>query len=170
MKKLLFLSILAAFLLTATNPALAKKSLQKGDKLKIATSKTLLKSFPKPFGVKIVKILQYGDIVSFIKEEGSWYNVEYGITKGFIPKQSLLKVKKFKSFSKTVEVTETDMAAATKGFGPEVEEKNRENSELRYDLVDKVEAENAHKDSLNDLERFRKAGNLGEFQEDKENE
>ncbi len=170
MKKFLFFSILTAFLLSASNPALAKKGLKKGDKLKIATSKTLLKNFPKPFGVKIVKILQNGDIVSFIKEEGSWYNVEYVDLKGFIPKQSLIEVKKFKSFSKTVKVTETDMAAATKGFGPEVEEKNRENKELRYDLVDKVESENANKDSLNNLEHFRKAGNLGEFQEDKENE
>ncbi len=170
MKKLLCFSILAAFLLTATNSAFAKKGLLKGDKLKIATSKTLLKNFPKPFGVKIVKTLQYGDIVSFIKEEGSWYNVEYEATKGFIPKQSLLKVKKFKGFSKTVKVTETDMDAATKGFGPEVEEKNRENRELRYDLVDKAEADNTNENLINNLERFRKAGNLGEFQGDKENE
>ncbi len=170
MKKLLCLSVLTAVLLIATNSALAKKGLKKGDSLKIATSKTLLKSLPKPFGVKIVKALKYGDIVSFIKEEGTWYNVEYVETKGFIPKQSLLKVKKFKGFSKTVKVTETDMDAATKGFGPEVEEKNRENRELRYDLVDKAEADNTNKDPLKNLERFRKAGNLGEFQEDKKNE
>ncbi len=168
MKKLLYFLILTVFLLTLTNSALAKKGLQKGDKLKITTSKTLLKNFPKPFGVKIVKTLQFGDIVIFIKEDGSWYNVEYESTKGFIPKQSLLKVKRFKSFSKTVNVTETDMVAATKGFGPEVEKKNRENRELRYDLMDKAEIDNTDKDPLNKLERFRKAGNLGEFQGDKE--
>lgn len=165
MKKSFFLLILAIFFMSSiASPALAKKSFKKGDKLRITTSKTLLKNVAKPFGAKILKTLEKGDTVSYMDKESSWFKVEYEGTEGFIPQKSLIESKKFKSFSRTAKVTETDMAAATKGFSPEVEKKNRENKELKYDLMDKAEAKSTVKDPLKTLKSFREKGKLGEFQ------
>lgn len=164
MNNLLFLFISVAILFSSANLSLAAQKFKKGDLLRIATSKTLLKNLAKPFGAKILKTLQNGDTVSYIDKKNSFYEVDYEGFIGFVPIKSLVKAKKFSSFSKTAKVTETDMAAATKGFSPEVEKKNRENNALRYDLLDKAEADSAVEDPLNSLEPFRKQGQLGEFQ------
>jgi hypothetical protein len=96
--------------------------------------------------------------------------VDHEGTTGFIPLKSLIKAKKFSSASKTAKVTETDMAAATKGFSPEVEKQNRKNRALRYDLMDQAEVNSSVDDPLNSLESFRQQGRLGEFQMETETE
>lgn len=99
-----------------------------------------------------------------MKQEGSWFKVDYEGTEGFIPKKSMIESKKFKSFSRTAKVSQSDMAAATKGFSPEIERKNRENKNLRYDLMDLAEEKSTVENPLENLKPFRKEGSLGEFQ------
>ncbi len=156
-------AVFALVVLFIASSAEASK-LRKGDNLRINVSKTRLKSSPKPFGGKLLKTLDRGESVKFIGSKGSFHEVEYGGLKGFIPAKSLIRAKKFKSFSRTAKVTESDMAAATKGFSPEVEAKNRQNKELRYDLMDKAEKMSTVKYPLESLADFRKKGKLGEFQ------
>ncbi len=163
-RKLLLIAVALCFLLTLSNPADAKKGFKKGEVLRIQTSKTHLKNHPKPFGAKILETLERGVSVTVLSQKGSWVQVEFNGTKGFIPKKSLIKSKKFKSFSRTAKVTQSDMAAATKGFSPEIEKKNRENKKLRYDLMDQAEKKSTVANPLESLKPFRKEGHLGEFQ------
>jgi len=153
-------TLVALFLATSAEAM----KLRKGDTLRINVSKTKLKSSPKPFGGTLLKTLDRGESVKFIGSKGSFHEVKYGDLKGFIPAKSLIRAKKFKSFSRTAKVTESDMAAATKGFSPEVEKKNRQNKALRYDLMDKAEKIATVDDPLESLAGFRKQGKLGEFQ------
>lgn len=152
------------FVLVLIVPASAKTDYKPGDPLRIKTSKTLLKKSHKPFGSKIIDTLKRGATVFYLTTKGSWFKVEYKDNQGYIPKNSLVEAKKFKSFSRTSMVTQSDMAAATKGFSPQVERKNRENRALRYDLMDKAEARSSVPKPLKSLKSFRKQGSLGEFQ------
>ncbi len=168
MKKLLVTIFLTAiFILTVFSVANSKAKYKQGEKLRINTSKTYFRSKPKPFGVKILKILERGTTISYVSRNGSWLKVNYDGEEGFIPQNSLIKAKKFKSFSKTAKVTQSDMAAASKGFSPEVENKNRENKKLRYDLMDDAEIQSAVENPLEALTSFRQKGKLGEFQKQK---
>jgi len=144
-------------------PSVANAKPRKGAKLKINVSKTKFKSSPRAFGAKIIATLERGEEVVFESEKGGFYKVKFDGKSGFIPSKSLIKSKKFKSFSRSAKVTSSDVSAATKGFSPEVEAKNRENKKLRYDLMDEAEKMSTVGDPEASLEGFRKKGKLGEY-------
>lgn len=140
------------------------ESFKAGAKLRVKTSTTYMKDKPKPFGGKVIKVLDRGAQVSFVEAVTSWFKVNYENTKGYIPLKSLIESKKFSSFSKAKNVSQSDMAAATKGFSPEVEKKNRKNKNLNYKLLDKAEKQTTVKNPFKETTAFRENGKLGEFQ------
>lgn len=140
------------------------ESFKAGEKLRVKTSTTYMKDKPKPFGGKVIKVLDRGAQVSFVDVATSWLKVDYESIKGYIPLKSLIESKKFSSFSKAKNVSQSDMAAATKGFSPEVEKKNRKNKNLNYKLLDKAEKQTTLKNPFKTTKAFRQNGKLGEFQ------
>lgn len=162
-KSMSVMTLFLMFTFYSFNAEGGKSGYREGEKLRIKTSRTHFRDKPRAFGAKIIKILERGTEVTFISKKGTWLEVNYENEEGFISKNSLIKAKKFKTFSRTAKVTKSDMVAATKGFSPEVERKNRENKRLRYDLMDKAEAQSDVEDPLKSLSQFRQKGKLGEF-------
>jgi len=163
LKQILKGSMIVFVILIFLTPAYAGKHLKKGSVLRITLSEAVLKSSPSPFGSKQIKKIPKGGSVTYIETSGIYYHVSDGQQTGYITSKSLVEAKKFKSFSRTERVTQSDMAAATKGFSAKVEQENRKNKKLRYDLMDKAEKNSMVVDPDTSLRAFRKQGKLGEY-------
>jgi len=163
LKQILKGSLAAMMMFLLLSPAYARDYIKKGSILRITLSKALLKSSPSPFGSTLIRTLPKGSSVTYLKTSGIYYEVSDGQQTGYITSKSVVKAKKFKSFSRSGDITQSDMAAATKGFSPEVEKENRKNKKLRYDLMDKAEKISSIADPDMEFRDFRKLGSLGEY-------
>ena len=162
--KLILSSLTAATLLIL--PALAHAagdSINRGSVLRISLSEAVMKSAPRAFGSNVIRTLPKGTTVTYLGASGIYYQVSDGRVNGYITSKSVVKAARFQSFSRSGEVTQSDMAAATKGFSPEVERENRKNRKLRYDLMDKAEQVSTVTRPETSLKGFRKEGRLGEY-------
>ncbi|ATX79483.1 SH3 domain-containing protein [Mariprofundus aestuarium] len=160
--KLILSSSLAAFFLLLS-PACAADNINKGSTLRIALSEAVMKSAPRAFGSSLIRTLPKGAAVTYLGTSGIYYKVNDGRNTGYISSKSVVKSTGFTSFSRSGEVTQSDMAAATKGFSPEVERENRKNRRLRYDLMDRAEQVSTVTRPETSLKGFRKEGRLGEY-------
>jgi len=162
--KLILSSLTVALLLLL--PALAHAAgddINRGSVLRISLSEAVMKSSPRAFGSKVIRTLPKGTTVTYLGASGIYYQVSDGRVTGYITSKSVVKAAKFQSFSRSGEVTQSDMAAATKGFSPEVERENRKNRKLRYDLMDKAEQVSTVTRPETSLKGFRREGRLGEY-------
>jgi len=156
------LAAILALLLLAP-PAAAAETLKNGSVLRITLAEAAMKSSPKAFGSRTVKTLAKGSFVTYLGSAGIYYKVSDDRHTGYIAARSVVEAGKFQSFSRNGEVSQSDMAAATKGFSPEVERENRKNKRLRYDLMDRAEQASTVADPASQLAGFRKEGRLGEY-------
>jgi hypothetical protein len=149
----------------ATLPAAGAAEMEAGTELEVTTANAILRDAPRPFGAKALQTLPLGEKVKFKRQAvGAWLVVDHGGVVGFLPANSVAEAKSFSASSLVSRVSESDMAAATKGFNPEVEKRNRkENAKLRYDLMDKAEAMSTVADPMQTTTAFREEGRLGEF-------
>ena len=152
---------LALLLLAA--PATAAEKLKSGSVLRITLAEAAMKSSPKAFGSRVIKTLPKGSAVTYLGRSGIYYKVSDRQSTGYIAARSVVETGKFQSFSRSSEVSQSDMAAATKGFSPEVERENRKNKRLRYDRMDQAEQVSTVTNPSGQLAGFRKAGRLGEY-------
>lgn len=162
--RLILRSSLAILLLLAYSPSgYTADAIKKGSTLRIAVAQAAMKSAPRAFGSKLVRTLPKGSAVTYLESAGIYYHVSDGRQTGYITSKSVVKASLFSSFSRSGEVTQSDMAAATKGFSPEVERENRKNRRLRYDLMDRAEQiSTVHRPDAS-LRGFRREGRLGEY-------
>ena len=163
LKLILRVSLAAAIALLQLSPAYAAGSLKKGSELRITLAEAAMKSSPKPFGSSVLRTLPKGTAVTYLGASGIYYQISDGQRTGYIVSKSVVAAAKFKSFSRTGRVSQSDMAAATKGFSPEVEQENRKNKQLRYDLMDRAEQLSSVHNPESKLQRFRQQGRLGEY-------
>lgn len=141
-------------------------SLKPGTSMKITVAEATLKSSPHPFGGTIIARLAKGTKVTYLGSSGIYYQVSDGRQQGYVATRSVIEAGKFQSFSRGGQVTQSDMAAATKGFSPEVERENRKNVKLRYDLMDRAERQSTVQNPGTALKSFRQSGRLGEYAHD----
>ncbi|MDQ6967444.1 MAG: hypothetical protein Q9M14_02005 [Mariprofundaceae bacterium] len=165
-KQILKGSLAMAAIVFLLSPTYAASYLKKGSLLRITLSEALLKSSPHPFGSTLIKKIPKGSSVTYLQTSGIYYRVSDGQDIGYVTSKSVVAAKKFKSFSRGGQVTQSDMAAATKGFSSEVEQESRKNKKLRYDLMDKAEKLSAVIDPDTEFREFRKLGKLGEYAHD----
>jgi hypothetical protein len=156
-------SLIAAVTLFLLAPAHAANTIKKGSTLRITLSESAMKSTPQPFGSRVIRMLPKGAAVTYLGTSGIYYRITDGRRTGYITSKSVVKAGKFRSFSRTGHVSQSDMAAATKGFSPEVERENRKNRKLRYDLMDRAEQISTVAKPETALKHFRKQGKLGEY-------
>ena len=150
-------------LVLLTAPAAAAETPKSGSSLRITLTEAAMKSSPKPFGSKTIKTLAKGSLVTYLGSSGIYYKVSDKRHTGYIAARSVVEAGKFQSFSRSSKVSQSDMAAATKGFSPEVERENRKNKRLRYDRMDQAEQASTVADPASQLASFRKEGRLGEY-------
>jgi len=131
LKLILNSSLIAALLLLLPAPAHAAGDLNRGSVLRITISEATMKSSPRAFGSQVLRTLRKGAALTYLGSSGIYYQVSDGRQTGYITSKSVVPAAKFQSFSRSGEVTQSDMAAATKGFSPEVESENRKNIKLR---------------------------------------
>ncbi|ATX82132.1 SH3 domain-containing protein [Mariprofundus ferrinatatus] len=155
--------ITALLLLLPASPALAADVPDKGSILRISLSKAVMKSAPRAFGSSVIRTLPKGASVTYLGSTGIFYHVSDGRQSGYISSKAVAEERTFTSFSRSGEVTQSDMAAATKGFSPEVERENRKNRQLRYDLMDRAEQVSTVSNPDTYLRKFREQGKLGEY-------
>lgn len=163
LKLILRVNLVMLLALSLSAPAEAAGSLKKGSPLRITLTDAAMKSTPKAFGSSVIRRLSKGTAVTYLGTSGIFYQVSDGTRTGYITAKSVVEASKFKSFSRTDQVTQSDMAAATKGFSPEVERENRKNRTLRYDLMDRAEQLSSVYNPESKLQRFRQQGRLGEY-------
>ena len=156
------LAALLALLLLAV-PAAAAERLKSGTVLRITLAEAAMKNSPKAFGSRTIKTLAKGSVVTYLGSSGIYYKVSDDRQTGYIAARSVVEAGKFQSFSRSSEVSQSDMAAATKGFSPEVERENRKNKRLRYDRMDQAEKLSTVTDPASQLAGFRQEGRLGEY-------
>ncbi|MDQ6993824.1 MAG: hypothetical protein Q9M31_10135 [Mariprofundus sp.] len=164
LKQILKVSLAIICFIAFIVPAQAASHPKKGNALQITIEQALLKSSPRAFGSKILKKLNRGSKVIYQGKTGIYYQVKAGKQSGYITTKAVLVQDTFSSFSRSDKVSQSDMAAATKGFSPEVEKQNRKNKQLRYDRMDQAEKSSTIASTSRSLSTFRKTGKLGEFQ------
>ena len=154
MKKLL-LSSLFIFPLFICGPLSAQ-----AETVWIQVRETKLRSQPL-FYAPGSKTLKYGDSATKLSEEKGWTQVSVDSTTGYIPTSALSRdtiVLTARDVTK-VHAEAGEVVLAGKGFSKEVEKEYRaQNSEARYDLVDRIERSNSVPTAT--LPKFIKAGGL----------
>ena len=130
--------------------------------VKVITQQAVIRK-DKRFFAPAVSRVPYGELIQQLERQGDWLRVSYRGKVGWIH-ISAVQEQKFRLSSlmtaKAKEASQDEVALAGKGFTPEVEEAFRDkNPEMKYDLVDKVEA---YRISAEKLQSFIREGKLRE--------
>jgi hypothetical protein len=131
----------------------------------VQVEKARLLKKPSAFSATLAT-LPYRTSVEIISKQGAFYCVQAKAGKGYIAEASLtLKQPKFSSKLAGRYVSSEEVATATKGFNAQVESEYRQkNPELKYAVLDQIEAQTRYVNPQSEFFAFRKQGKLGEFQ------
>lgn len=132
-----------------------------GTKMSVQVRDAKVKAEPAPFS-RVIGSATLADQVTIIGEKGTWSKVRLssGVT-GWLPTSSLtrkkLKLQAADASTKT-SASSGEMALATKGFNPQVEEAfKKNNKDISFEWVDKMEKD---KFSLKEIKKFLKKGEV----------
>ena len=130
--------------------------------VKVITQQAVIRKDKRFFAPAVTRV-PYGELIQQLERQGDWLRVSYRGKVGWIH-ISAVQEQKFRLSSlmtaKAKEASQDEVALAGKGFTPEVEEAFRDkNPEMKYDLVDKVEA---YRISAEKLQSFIREGKLRE--------
>ena len=133
-KKVLIITLLGLVLIPAVVSA---------EKAKVITKENAIRKDCKFFSTVKTKV-KYEDDLEIISQEGDWFKVKFGKTKGCIHKSAIEK-KKFSLTgllgSGSEDTSSDEVALAGKGFNPQVESSyKKKHPDLNFGLVDEIES------------------------------
>ena len=128
--------ILATLLLTA-----ALVPAQTSEQMSVTVKETQVRATPSYLG-RILAVLAYGDRVEVLAEQNGWAHVRAAGGQGWVHLSALTsKQIVLQSGSQTVGTgaSSSEVALAGKGFNQEVEDKYRQDNDLDYTWVDRMD-------------------------------
>jgi len=119
----------------------------------------------RKFFAPTIATARYGDQLTVVEEKGGWYKVAIGKKRGWVHNSATAKGKvavTAKQFRKGA-VSGQDVALAGKGFNEKVESKyKKENPEMNYAAVDRMEKVNVSDRQINKFVADGKLASRGE--------